>query len=273
MPSPRLYDARLQAGFAEGQVVGNRDARPGTFTDFRAKRAARFDLRLGIGTTPTTDTALNVATNASTVGTSQAGVRMRATASSAATVEFDQYTAEGATQAAAFTVAAVRGFHAKNVTKGAGSTVTAQMGVDVDDLTSGAANYAYRGRVASGASKYNLFMDGTAVNHLAGNLLLGTTTDGMTAGGSLAIAQDFAHRGTKAGFYNTAPITKPAITGNRNGNAAVASAITQLVALGLATDSTTNTAPTVTGSRGGNTALASLLTTLASLGIITDSTT
>jgi hypothetical protein len=240
MPAPRLYDARLQAGFAEGQVVGNRDARSGTFTDFRAKRAARFDLRLGIGATPTTDAALNVATNASTVGTSQAGVRVRSTASSAATAEFDQYTAEGATQAAAFTVAAVRGFHAKNVTKGAGSTITAQMGVDVDDLTSGAANYAYRGRVLSGASKYNLFMDGTAVNHLAGNLLLGTTTDGMTAGGSVAIAQDLAHRGTKAGFYNTAPITKPAITGNLTTVPAAQSIVQQLAALGLVTNSTTN---------------------------------
>jgi len=41
------------------------------------------------------------------------------------------------------------------------------------------------------------------------NVLIGTTTDGMTAAGSLAIAQDLAHRGTKAGFFNKAPTTKP----------------------------------------------------------------
>jgi hypothetical protein len=43
----------------------------------------------------------------------------------------------------------------------------------------------------------------------AGNLLIGTTTDGMTANGSLAVAQDLAHRGTKAGFFNTTPVAKP----------------------------------------------------------------
>ena len=43
---------------------------------------------------------------------------------------------------------------------------------------------------------------------LRGSVLVGTTTDGMTAGGSLAIAQDLAHRGTLAGFMNTTPVVK-----------------------------------------------------------------
>jgi hypothetical protein len=73
----------------------------------------------------------------------------------------------------------------------------------------------------------------------AGSLLLGTTTDGMTASGSLAIAQDLAHRGTKAGFFNTAPASKPTVTGSRGGNAALASLLTALAGLGLLTDSTT----------------------------------
>ena len=200
MPDPRFYNARLQAGFAEGQVVGNRDPRAGQFTTLRAKKATRFDQRIGVGTNH--DPA---------------------------------------------------------------ATITADL--------QGAATYVFRGKALAGAGKYNLYMDGTAVNYLAGNLLLGTTTDGMTAGGSVAVAQDFAHRGTKAGFFNTAPITKPPITGNRNGNAAIGSVVAQLAALGLATDSTTNTAPAVTGSRSGNAALASLLTVLATLGIVTDSTT
>lgn len=75
-------------------------------------------------------------------------------------------------------------------------------------------------------------------SYLRANLLLGTTTDGMTAGGSLAVAGDLAHRGSKAGFYNATPITKPAITGSRGGNAALASLLTALVNLGLITDST-----------------------------------
>jgi hypothetical protein len=45
---------------------------------------------------------------------------------------------------------------------------------------------------------------------LRGNVLIGTATDGMTAGGSLAIAQDLAHRGTLAGFFNKAPAAQHA---------------------------------------------------------------
>lgn len=45
----------------------------------------------------------------------------------------------------------------------------------------------------------------------AGNFLIGTSTDGMTAAGSLAITQDLAHRGTKAGFFNATPVTRPSM--------------------------------------------------------------
>jgi hypothetical protein len=42
-----------------------------------------------------------------------------------------------------------------------------------------------------------------------GSVGIGTATDGMTAAGSLAIAQDLAHRGTLAGFFNIAPAVRP----------------------------------------------------------------
>lgn len=41
------------------------------------------------------------------------------------------------------------------------------------------------------------------------------------------------------GFYGTSPVAKPSVTGSRGGNAALASLLTQLAALGLITDSTT----------------------------------
>jgi hypothetical protein len=44
---------------------------------------------------------------------------------------------------------------------------------------------------------------------------------------------------TGIGFYGTAPAAKPAITGSRGGNAALADLLTKLAALGLITDSTT----------------------------------
>jgi hypothetical protein len=71
-----------------------------------------------------------------------------------------------------------------------------------------------------------------------GNLLIGTTTNGMTAAGSLAIAQDLAHRGSNLGVFNTSPTTKQTVTGSRGANAALASLLTQLAAYGLITDST-----------------------------------
>ena len=39
------------------------------------------------------------------------------------------------------------------------------------------------------------------------------------------------------GFYNTAPQTKPTVTGSRAGNAALADLLTELATLGLITDS------------------------------------
>jgi hypothetical protein len=55
------------------------------------------------------------------------------------------------------------------------------------------------------------------------SLLIGTTTDGMTAGGSLAIAQDLAHRGTNLGVFNTSPIAQKTGYGTPTGNSYQAS--------------------------------------------------
>jgi hypothetical protein len=72
----------------------------------------------------------------------------------------------------------------------------------------------------------------------AANLLVGTTTDGLTASGSLAISQDLAHRGSKLGTFNTAPTTKQTVTGAKGSNAALGSLLAALAAYGLITDST-----------------------------------
>lgn len=49
----------------------------------------------------------------------------------------------------------------------------------------------------------------------------------------------FEWNSTGIGFYGTAPIAKPTVTGSRGGNAALASALTQLAALGILTDGST----------------------------------
>ena len=58
------------------------------------------------------------------------------------------------------------------------------------------------------------------------------------ASGACEIYGALAHQGSTLGFYNTAPGTKPTITGSRGSNAALADLLTKLAALGLLVDST-----------------------------------
>lgn len=53
------------------------------------------------------------------------------------------------------------------------------------------------------------------------------------------IDRQLGQAGGTVGFYGTTPIAKPTITGARGGNAALASLLTQLAALGLIIDNTT----------------------------------
>lgn len=97
----------------------------------------------------------------------------------------------------------------------------------------------YLGSISAGTTQNYAIYTNAGKVRFGDNVLIGTSTDGMTANGSLAIAQDLAHRGSKAGFFNAAPVTKPAVTGSRGGNAALASLLTALAGLGLLTDSST----------------------------------
>lgn len=80
-----------------------------------------------------------------------------------------------------------------------------------------------------------------------GELAFDRYVDGDFAGRSIILDRDtgvvsltegLAHSGP-VGFFGATPTTKPTITGSRGGNAALASLLTQLAALGLITNSTT----------------------------------
>jgi hypothetical protein len=80
------------------------------------------------------------------------------------------------TAAAAFTLTDLRHYSATQGTIGAGSSVTNQVGFRVDSNMTGATNnYGFRGLLAAATNRYNLYMDGTAENFLAGTLELGAT--------------------------------------------------------------------------------------------------
>lgn len=80
------------------------------------------------------------------------------------------------TQSATFTLPSISHFRAAQGVFGAGSVVTEQIGYNVTASLIGATNnYGFRGQIASGTGRWNLFMDGTANNYMAGSLGIGST--------------------------------------------------------------------------------------------------
>ena len=83
----------------------------------------------------------------------------------------------GITAAATFTLTNLIYNQAVQGTFGLNSTVTTQSGFTADNTLTGATNnYGFRGSIASGANRFNLYMDGTANNYSAGNFGIGTTS-------------------------------------------------------------------------------------------------
>ena len=115
-------------------------------------------------------------------GTTQQGIEMDLTGTSAATGAILAFRGRVTTAAAAFTCTDVIQFYADNVSKGAGSTITNQYGFQCTDQTQGGTlNVGYSGAVSAGSGKYNLYMSGTAVNYLEGATRIGadSTNNGI----------------------------------------------------------------------------------------------
>jgi hypothetical protein len=129
---------------------------------------------LGIGTTSLTGYNLRVAKNITgatdSYGISQSGVVQSDVTNNA----FGYYNAL-VTQATAFTLSTYTHFRAVQATIGAESSVTNQVGFSVSSTLTGATNnYGFRGQIPAGTGRWNLYMDGTANNYLAGNLGIGS---------------------------------------------------------------------------------------------------
>lgn len=131
---------------------------------------------LGIGTTNLTGVTLGLGKNMSGT-TSVVGISNTGVIQSAASIA-TYYATFATTQAATFTLATLNHYYANQGTIGAGSSVGSQYGFRVDASLIGATNnYGFRGAIPSGTNRWNIYMDGTALNYLAGNLLIGSTTD------------------------------------------------------------------------------------------------
>lgn len=133
--------------------------------------------RLGIGSTSLTQYNLRVNRNITGAATSFGIHNQGVVQSDVITAAYGYQTLLG-TQATTFSLGLLTHYSANQTTFGAGSTVTTQVGFQVENtLVNATNNYGFRGQIASGTGRYNLYMDGSANNYLAGNLLLNTTTD------------------------------------------------------------------------------------------------
>jgi hypothetical protein len=131
---------------------------------------------LGVGTTSPSTYSLAVVKNM-TGGTLVYGVGSYGTIQSDVTSGANGFISGLITAAASFTLTNYRHFYANQGTIGAGSVVTNQTAFFVDSNVIGATNnYAFRSVIPAGANNWNLFMDGTANNYLAGSLGIGNTS-------------------------------------------------------------------------------------------------
>ncbi|MFN0088660.1 MAG: BppU family phage baseplate upper protein [Acidimicrobiales bacterium] len=104
------------------------------------------------------------------------------------------------------------------------------------DSTAAAVSLSLAG---AGTAAQGIFLTGATTGDLAKLVNNSVIQFSVAADGDTLIAGDLNHDGSGVGFYGTAPVAKPTVTGSRGGNAAVASLITALASLGLLTDSTT----------------------------------
>jgi hypothetical protein len=172
---------------------------------------------LGIGSTSLATTSLRVSRNG-TGGTAYLAIDNQTIFQSDVTATAVGYNTFIGTQATTFTLNALNHYRATQGTFGAGSTITNQFGFLVDSTLIGATNnYGFFGAIASGTNRWNLFMNGTADNYLAGNLGIGTTTIAArltVVGATTVIGQTNVSARFSDNVESTLLISHPASTGN-----------------------------------------------------------
>lgn len=130
---------------------------------------------LGIGTTTITGYNLRVSKNI-TGATTSFSVRSEGTIQSDVTSQALGYSSFLSTQATAFTLIELSHYSAAQGTIGSGSTVTNQYGYRaLSSLTGATNNYGFHGDLTAATGRWNLYMNGTANNYLAGSLGIGIT--------------------------------------------------------------------------------------------------
>lgn len=133
---------------------------------------------LGIGTTTINAGNSIHAQKALTGGTSVTSIYIDSTVVSDVTSVAYHYNSYLNTQNAAFTLGQLVSYNSNGAGSFGSATVSNQIGFLANSNLIGATNnFGFYGSIPSGTGRWNLYMNGTANNYLAGNLLLGSTTD------------------------------------------------------------------------------------------------
>jgi len=130
----------------------------------------------GIGTTPSSNSRLVVGGGIAGATTAY-GVFHSGTIQSDVTVSYSSSFSQPNTAASSFSLSDLTHYASAQGTIGSGSSVTTQTGfLATVGMTGATNNYGFRGQIPAGTGRYNLYMDGTAANFLAGNVGIGTTS-------------------------------------------------------------------------------------------------
>ena len=206
-------DVRLSASVtATGGIVGTYTSSPFLFF-INGAEVARFDINgaLGIGSTSLTGFSLLVGKNL-TGGTSVRGISQEGFVQSDATIAVYGIRNVTRTATASFTISDYQHFLAVQATLGAGSAITNQYGFVADStLISGVNNFGFYGNIPAAANRWNLYMNGTANNYLAGSLGIGTTA--LTAH-SLRISRNMTGATTARGVLSEGVVQSDVVTAN-----------------------------------------------------------
>jgi hypothetical protein len=104
------------------------------------------------------------------------------------------------TAAASFTLPAIYHYYAQQSVIGAGSTVNSQYGYTADSSLTGATNnFGFYGDLAAATGRWNLYMNGTANNYMAGALGINSTA---LTGYSLRVDKNLTGATTAFGVYS-----------------------------------------------------------------------
>jgi hypothetical protein len=224
---------------------------------------------LGIGTTSLLAVGLAVDKNL-TGNIFAVGIRSQGRVQSDVTNTAYGYYAATGTQATTFTLPILIQYASDPGVFGAGSTITNHIGFFASNIS--AANvtnaFAFQGGMASGTNRWNLYMNGTANNYMAGRLGIGSTSltdinlriSGTLSGsvGPLAVFADGTISSTSttaAGYFFTtarveaATFTLPSLVHYTAGSAAFGAGSTVTNQIGFLAQSTLTGATTNIGFR------------------------